>query len=173
MEPVCLIKPLPGYSPTIGHLVSMMNYARYTTLRAVQDLTIDQLDHCHDEVGNSIGALLAHMAAVEWVYQVISFEGREPTPAEEEPWKAGLELGELARKEIHGKNLDHYLSLLASVREKTLAEFAKRDDAWLLTEVPFWRSKPGNHYFMWFHVFEDEINHRGQIRLIRKRLPKT
>jgi C-terminal processing protease CtpA/Prc len=30
----------------------------------------------------------------------------------------------------------------------------------------------GNNYFCWFHVFEDEINHRGQIRLLAKQLPR-
>lgn len=30
---------------------------------------------------------------------------------------------------------------------------------------------PTSNYFKWFHVFEDEINHRGQIRLIRKLTP--
>lgn len=173
MQPVYLVKEMPGFSPTIGHLVSMMNYARYTTLRAVRDLSVDQLDHLPDEAGNTIGALLSHMAAVEWFYQIVTFEGREPTAEEEEPWKGAGDLGEPARRQIQGNGLEHYLRLLSSVREKTLIEFAKRDDAWLFKEVPFFGERPSNSYFIWFHVFEDEINHRGQIRLIRKRLPKT
>lgn len=28
---------------------------------------------------------------------------------------------------------------------------------------------PSNNNFMWFHVFEDALNHRGQIRWLRKR----
>ena len=56
------------------------------------------------------------------------------------------------------------------MRAKTLEEFAKRDDLWLEEEIPFWGTV-GNRYFAWFHVFEDEINHRGQMRLIRKALP--
>ena len=27
--------------------------------------------------------------------------------------------------------------------------------------------------FKWFHVLEDEVNHRGQIRIIRRRLPSA
>ena len=38
-------------------------------------------------------------------------------------------------------------------------------------ETPFWGGQPANNYFKWFHVFEDEINHRGQIRWLCKRLP--
>ena len=59
------ILPLSGYTPTIGHLVGMLSYARQTTLAAVEGLTREQLDHLHDERSNSIGALLAHVAMVE------------------------------------------------------------------------------------------------------------
>ena len=46
------IEPLPGYTPTIGRLVAMMTYARSTTLMAVQGLSVDQLDHVHDETSS-------------------------------------------------------------------------------------------------------------------------
>ena len=58
------IEAIPGYSPTIGRLVGMLTYARSTTLAAVDGLTIADLDHLHDAESNSIGALLAHIAAV-------------------------------------------------------------------------------------------------------------
>jgi hypothetical protein len=48
---------------------------------------------------------------------------------------------------------------------------ALQDDDWLSQERPFWENLPANHYFMWFHALEDEVNHRGQIRWLRKRLP--
>ena len=71
---------------------------------------------------------------------------------------------------IKGQPLDYYLRMLASVRERTLERFRKRDDDWLFEEEPFWDGKLANRYFMWFHVVEDELNHRGQIRWLRKRL---
>ena len=61
------IEPLAGYAPTIGRLVCMLAYARETLLAAVRGLDRDQLDHLHDERSNSIGALLAHVTAVERV----------------------------------------------------------------------------------------------------------
>jgi uncharacterized damage-inducible protein DinB len=76
------ILPLPGYTPTIGRLVAMLSYARQTTLAAVDGLAPQQLDHLHDERSNSIGALLAHVAAAERGYQLVTFEEREPTAAE-------------------------------------------------------------------------------------------
>jgi Protein of unknown function (DUF664) len=87
------ILPLPGYAPTIGRLVAMLSYARQTTLEAVEGLTREQLDHLQDDRSNSIGALLAHVAAVERGYQLVTFEEREPSAAENDAWSAALKLG--------------------------------------------------------------------------------
>jgi uncharacterized damage-inducible protein DinB len=170
MDADYLVKDIPGFTPHIGRLVSMMNYARDTTLHAVRDLSIEQLDCVPAGFGNSIAALLEHFAAVEVAYQVQTFENRDLNETEFARWGAGLDLGERIN-EIKGKPLEHYLTQLETVRQATFAEFAKRDDDWLHIEFPFWDGEPGNNYFCWFHVFEDEINHRGQIRLIRKNLP--
>ena len=64
-----LIGDIPGFTPQIGRLVSMMNYARYTTLSAVEGLEVYELDYLHDPQSNSIGALLSHIAASEVGYQ--------------------------------------------------------------------------------------------------------
>lgn len=55
----------------------------------------------------------------------------------------------------------------------TLLHFAQQDDAWLETPAPFdlVGGRPANNHFKWFHVAEDELNHRGQIRWLRRRLP--
>lgn len=166
-----LIQDLPGFTPQIGRLVVMMDYARLTTLSAVQGLTTGQLDHLHDTRSNTIGALLGHIAAVEAAYQVDTFEGRNPDAEERKQWGTFLDLGKRARREIRGHPLEHYLGMLSAVREKTLAEFSRRTDDWLYTQSPFWGNQPANNYFKWFHVLEDEINHRGQIRWLCKRLP--
>ena len=88
---------------------------------------------------------------------------------EMEQREVALRLGAQARREIKGNDLNYYLRVLERVRSKTLAEFASRSDEWLDEETPFWDRQPANNYFKWFHVFEDEINHRGQIRWLRKR----
>lgn len=164
------ILPLAGYTPTIGRLVAMMSYARQTTIAAVAGLTREQLDHVHDPRSNSIGALLAHVAAVERGYQVVTFEEREPTAAENEASSAALTLGDEGRREIHGHDLEFYLDELRRVREATLAAMAARDDTWL--EAPLRIAPALNAHWAWFHVAEDEINHRGQIRWLRARLPQ-
>ncbi len=94
------------------------------------------LDYLLDEKTNTIGALLMHLAATDRTYQINTFEGnslRELPASYQEKWAVAMELGEPARKAIKGNSLDYYLNLLSETREHTLAEFRKRDDAWLMT----------------------------------------
>jgi uncharacterized damage-inducible protein DinB len=149
----------------------MLTYARSTTLAAVANLTIAELDHLHDAGSNSIGALLAHITVVERSYQILTFEERLLSPQENELWSAALKLGANGRRELRGHSLEHYLEELAAVRRVTLEALAARDDAWLERSVSL--APRINAHWAWFHVAEDEINHRGQIRWLRARLPKT
>ena len=171
MQPSPLrIAPIAGYSPTIGRLVGMLTYARSTTLAAVEGLTLAELDHLHDAESNSIGALLAHITAVERSYQVLTFEERLLSPQENELWSTALKLGANGRRALRGYPLEHYLGQLTEARRVTFEMLAARDDAWLERTVS---SAPRiNAHWAWFHVAEDEINHRGQIRWLRARLPK-
>jgi uncharacterized damage-inducible protein DinB len=163
------IHPLPGYTPTIGRLVGMLAYARTTTLEAVEGLSRQDLDHLHDEHSNSIGALLAHFAATERWYQVLCFEDRQMTAEEDAPWIPAVRLGDEGRHVLHGRDLQSYLDELADLRRVTLAQLAQRDDEWL--ERPLVAKPEYNGHWAWFHVAEDEISHRGQIRWLRARLP--
>jgi len=163
------IEPLSGYAPTIGRLVGMMNYTRDMTLRAVDGLTMEELDHLHDAASNSIGALLSHLVAVERAYQVMTFEERPPNAEENASWAVPLRLGEEAQRVLRGKPLEHYLEEMATTRQATLTALASRDDKWL--EQPMPAIPAMNAHWAWFHVFEDELNHRGQIRWLRARLP--
>jgi uncharacterized damage-inducible protein DinB len=167
---VLRIEPVAGYSPTIGRLVTMLTYARSTTLAAVTGLSVAELDHLHDADSNSIGALLAHMTVVERSYQVLTFEERTLSPGEEEGWSAPLKLGAAGRRSLRGQTLEHYLDGLAAARQVTLESLARRDDEWLERSVLV--APRINAHWAWFHVAEDEINHRGQIRWLRARLPK-
>lgn len=164
-----LIGDLPGFTPQIARLVSMMKYARSTTLKAVAGSSVDELDYLHDPESNSIGALLLHIAAAEAGYQAATFEARELNVEERQQWGAALELGDKARNEIRGNDLAYYLDRLEQVRTKTLAELARRDDRWLEEQTSFGNGQKVNNYFKWFHVCGHEINHRGQIRWLRSR----
>jgi hypothetical protein len=165
------IEPIPGYTPAIGRLVGMLAYSRNTTIAAVQGLTSAQLDHLHDAQSNSIGALLAHITAVERSYQVLTFEDRAHSDDEEAQWSAALRLGAEGRRALRGRSLDDYLDELGAVRQHTLERLAARDDEWLERTVS--AAPRINVHWAWFHVLEDEINHRGQIRWLRARLPAS
>jgi hypothetical protein len=120
----------------------MLTYARRTLLAAVEGLSRDELDHLHDARSNTIGALLA--------------------------WSPALDLGEQGRREIRGRELESYVDELTRTRQITLAALAGRDDAWL--EDPLAAAPELNAHWAWFHVAEDEISHRGQIRWFHARL---
>jgi len=169
-----IVGPKKGYSPEIGTLTSMMGFMRRQVLASAKGLTQLDLDFLLDDKANRIGALLNHLAATETYYQLNTFEGLkwDTWPdAIKQKWDVPMELGEPARKAIKGNNLDYYLNLLNETRQKTLAEFRKRDDKWLMAIDKDWPWGPTNNYCKWFHVTEHEANHNGQIKLLKGRLP--
>ena len=162
--------PANGFTPEIATLVSMLTYTRQTTLSAIQNLESRQLDAVFSERSNSIGALLAHVASVEWAYSVATFEDRLPTAEEKMAWGPALRLGEVARERYKEWTLAQYEALLNQVRQHTLQQLAQRDDAWLNREFTLADGSLVNNRWAWFHVFEDELSHRGQMLLIRNHL---
>ena len=168
-----VIGPMEGYSPQIGTLVSMLNYNRQTVINLVKDLSVKQLDYLHDPQSNTIGALILHLGATDKFYQINTFEGREEfSESEEKIWGDAMSLGDAGRKNIKGNEVNYYLDMIEEVRQKTLDELKKKDDAWLMAIDPKWsQERPLNTYWKWFHVCEHEANHRGQMAYLRSRLP--
>ena len=164
-----VIGGIDGFAPQVGCLVSMMNFVRFTTLAAVDGLSVEELDYLHDAQSNSIGALLAHIAAAEVGYQAATFYTRDLNEDERDTWDAAFSLGERSRREIRGNDLSYYVQKLDQVRAITLAELGRRDDQWLERETTFGNGQRVNNHFKWFHVFGHELNHRGQIRWLRAR----
>jgi uncharacterized damage-inducible protein DinB len=163
-----LIVALPGFTPEIGRLVSMLNYVRATTLTAISGLGVAELDYLPDSDGNSIGGILYHVAAAELGYQAATFDERQLNEQEQLEWGAAIVLGERARQEIKGRELGDYIAQLDRVRATTLAELRRRDDTWLEQEVTFGGGRRVNNYFKWFHVLSHEVSHRGQIQALRR-----
>ncbi|HEU4642579.1 MAG TPA: DUF664 domain-containing protein [Gemmatimonadaceae bacterium] len=171
-SPSTLLVPAPGYTPLVGAIVAMLGYARETTLAAVDGLTAADLEHRHDARANSIGALLAHVAATEWYFQSTTLERRAPEGAEWAEWGAALRLGAGAETFARGHDVAWHRERLGALRERTLMRLRDVDDAWLAGEFELpWLRQPATHHWAWFHVAEDELNHRGQIRWLRSRLP--
>ena len=172
-EGINIIGPREGYSPQLGTFVSMLDWIRESVVHAVKGLKPEELDFLMDPKANTIGAMLLHLAATETIYQDLTlYNLKDFSGANKKKFGVAMELGEEGRKQIKGHSLDYYLSVLQEVREKSLTEFKKRDDKWLAeTDPHFFGNLPTNNYCKWFHVCEHEANHRGQITLVRKRLP--
>jgi uncharacterized damage-inducible protein DinB len=166
-----IVGPIPGYTPEVGTLVSMLAFTRQQVLHNVKGMSQADLDFLLDAKANTIGALLYHLAATDHYYALSTFGGVKwgSWPDDEKKtWDIPMNLGDPARKAIKGNSLDYYLNILHEGREKTLAEFKKRDDKWL-TVID--KEFGANNYGKWFHVAEHESNHDGQIKFLKSRLP--
>jgi uncharacterized damage-inducible protein DinB len=171
-----ILGPKAGYSPLVGTLVSELTWMREANgvLRSTEKLTQADLDYLFDKNANTIGALMLHLAATETYYQMATFDGMkwDSWPdAIKQKWDPAMNLGDAGRKTIKSHDRQYYVDILHEIREKTLAEFKKRDDAWLLSVDKDWPWGPTNKFCMWFHVCEHEAHHTGQIAFLRKRLP--
>src|SRR3954471_630476 len=130
-----MLGPMPGYSPQIGTFVSQLTWMREMNgvLAATKKLTPADLDYLFDKDANTIGALMLHLAATETYYQMNTFDGMkwDSWSADiKKKWDPAMKLGDAGRATIKGHDRDYYVSILHEVREKTLAEFRKKDDAW-------------------------------------------
>ncbi|TYR73551.1 DinB family protein [Rossellomorea vietnamensis] len=161
-----------GFTEKMGELVCMLEYTRAVTLEEIKELKQEDLDYRVDGSSNSIGALLLHIASIEFVHGIISFQGRDLNDVELSKWRTALELGEQARQTIEKQPIEYYINQLSDVRKSTLSQLGKLKDDWLAEENEWGNGVPYNNYYLWFHVMEDEINHRGQIRTIKRQLLK-
>jgi len=169
-----IIGPKAGYSAQVGTLVSMLTWMQRAIDRSTKGLTQAELDHLFDAEANTIGALMLHLAATEFYYQMNTFDGKAWDSWSDEikqKWDPAMKLGDAGRKTIKGHDRDYYLGILKETREKSLAEFAKRDDAWLMAVDKDWPWGPTDNYCKWFHVCEHISHHCGQIVFLWKRLP--
>ncbi|TCI99969.1 DinB family protein [Cytobacillus praedii] len=164
------IRQRDGFQGKIGELVSMLEYSREVLLNDIKDLDQTDIDFIPFEDANSIGSLLMHIASIDFVHQVITFEKRDLNENEYSRWESALFLGEKARNEIKNRPLNYYLDILFETRERTLTLLSSKNEEWLYEENIWDNGVSHNNFWLWFHVMEDEINHRGQIRLIKRML---
>ncbi|MFD1739580.1 DinB family protein [Bacillus salitolerans] len=151
----------------------MLEYSREILLDDIKGLDQGDLDYIAYEGANSIGALLVHIVAIEFVHQVITFEKRDLNETELAYWESALFLGEKAKEAIKNKPIEYYVNLLSETRETTLALLRSQKEEWLFEEHKWENGVTHNYYWLWYHVMEDEVNHRGQIRMIKKMLFNT
>ena len=173
LEGLSAFGPREGYSPQISILVSQLDWMRQVVLTRLHSLTREDLDWLPSPDGNTIGALLLHLAASETYYQFNTFDGLPwpmTSPETKKRFGPAMKLGDLGRRLVKGHDLPFYLNALEEVRERTLAEFRKRDDEWLMRIDESWSWGPTNNLCKWFHICEHESRHLGQIDLHLKSL---
>ena len=176
LEGLSVFGPRAGYSPQISILVSQLDWMRRVVLTRLHNLTREDLDWLPGPDGNTIGALLLHLAASETYYQFHTFDGlpwSTTSPETKKRFGPAMKLGELGRRLVKNHDLPFYLDTLTEVRERTLAEFRKRDDSWLMSVDKSWFWGPTNNLCKWFHICEHESHHLGQIDLHLKSLRLT
>lgn len=164
-EQLFVIGPRAGVHPQLETLASMLQNARRYLLSASRDLTSEQLTFLPSGVGNSIGALLSHIAAGEKMFQNLLFRGYQFGDDERDFESAFRFRGD----PLAGQEVAAYHARLAEVRSETLQLFAGVDDAWLAEPLAF-AGRPGNRHYYWLHFLMDEVRHTGQIILLRKHL---
>jgi uncharacterized damage-inducible protein DinB len=152
--------------PTIASLLWMMEDSRRMLLETVAGLDLATLDWEPEIGGNSIGALLYHIAGVEmdWLYT----EVQEQDPPKEIialfPSDMREDDGHLAR--WRGEDflaLEHRLS---QVRKRLLDTYAS------MTPEDFRRPRSLDAYdvtpeWVLHHLLQDEAVHRGEIGMVK------
>jgi uncharacterized damage-inducible protein DinB len=166
VNPDHIVHPAAGLAPDVGAALWMLDDTRARTLLAIDGLAEDDVDAIPIGGGNTIGALLYHIAAVErsWLYVDI-LESTEAMWGDALfPHQVREENGRLTS--VRGIPLDEHVTRLAAVRthfSERLAEFDSEE---------FHRPRAvddggGTPEWILHHLRQHEAEHRGHIQEIR------
>jgi len=166
VNPDHVVQPAAGFAPDLGAALWMLDDTRARTLRAIDGLLPSDVDAIPIGGGNTIGALLYHVAAVErdWLYADIL---ERPAPEWAEalfPRDVREENGRLTS--VRGIALDEHLARLGTVRQhlhQDLAGFGSEE----FRRPRAVRNGGGTPEWILHHLREHEAEHRGQLQEIR------
>lgn len=162
-----VVRPTPGVDPELGAALWMLDDTRARTLNAVAGVAPAQVDAIPIGGGNTIGALLYHIAAVErdWLYRDILEQELPDWSTPLFPQNMREENGRLTP--FRGMALDQHLSRLDTVRAHLRSDLASlsRDDFRRVRAAS--GSGGGTPEWILHHLREHEAEHRGQIQEIR------
>lgn len=161
-----VVRPAPGLEPQLGAALWMLDDTRARTLRAIEGLPPGDIDAIPIGGGNTIGALLYHVAAVEleWLYRDILASSSPDWARRLFPREVREENGRLTS--VRGIALDQHLDRLATVRRHLHEDLAG------LTDDDFRSAAEGSESggtpeWVLHHLREHEAEHRGQMQEIR------
>lgn len=154
---------------SIDYLLGILEDARITTLQRIKGISQAELHWQYAEGWNTIGALLNHLEALENYLRIMYLENRRLTDTELKKFGPALKMGEYLPQLITDDSIDFYLNRLADSR-KVLVEQIHG-----LSKEDFHKKRKGydkengcNLAWVFYHLAEDEIHHRGQISILRK-----
>jgi uncharacterized damage-inducible protein DinB len=165
-KPDLRLDPLPGHDPVVGLWLAALEESRGRTKKAVDGLDPRALDWTGAGFPNSIGSLLAHVAAIEmdWLFSEI-LEREIPAdvlallPADVRD--AG---GRLVP--VVGLPLAEHLRRLDATRAALLARLRPMDAADLRRPRRLERYDVTPEWVL-HHLLQHEAEHRGQVARIR------
>ncbi len=151
----------------------MLLAVREKSIALFDGMTVEDLDHHHDALSNSIGMLLGHFVALDLVFIARVLESRRVERSELGKWESGLQLRTFGRSSLKGRSPEVYREALIASRGKLLLALEGRDDQWLDQLASFlpYANQGAKNRFLVFHQIEDELRHQGQIIWQRNRLP--
>lgn len=167
------VDPAPGFAPTVGRYVTMLEDVRRRTLKYVAGLSAGQLSWFPNEKVESVGTQLLHVAAVETSY-IQEDIARRPMGPE---WKIAFPI-RFGIAQVSGKELEYFSKKLETVREETKTVLRRLTDADMSREVAPLDPGEGNEQVRYtiewilYHLIEHEAHHKGQIALMKRLLPR-
>lgn len=153
-------------SPKIASYYSQMKEVRNRLIDIMEDLPDFALDYTPNaKKVESIGTLLLHIAAVEWLW---IFEDIDKKDSDFEEWKYAFPLRkEVNLPQLKGEKKEFYMNKLEKVRLEVynrLMDFKDEDlDVVIISE-----GKKYTIEWILFHIIEHESLHIGQISLLKR-----
>ncbi|MGN6395599.1 MAG: DinB family protein [Mucilaginibacter sp.] len=158
---------LADYS--LDYICGILQDTRTTTILSLKNLSVPELDWQYQDGWNTIGALLAHIIAIENYFRMEFAEGRKLTDEENAQLLPALDMGIHLPKLINKQPLEAYINQLTESRELMLSALAKLNHEDFTRRIEDYDEETGcNLAWVLYHMAEDEIYHRGQISIIRK-----
>lgn len=155
---------------SIDYLLGMFDDARATTLQRLENLSKEELHWQFASAWNSISVLLEHIIAASHYFRIWIFEKRMLSEKEEKKYRPGLDMGKYIPELIaKNKDLDYYIEELAASRKLMTEAISKLSKEDFFKKIDAYDKETGSNLaWIFYHVVEDEVHHRGQISYIRK-----
>lgn len=161
-----VIAPLDANSPDIGRSLWILEDIRARTKQSLAGIRPAALDWSPPPALNSIGTLLAHIAAIEadWLYTDVLGQPFPPDVAALLPPAVREADGHLTR--VGGRPLADHLAVLDAIRARVLAAFGA------MSPAEYRRARRLATYEVtpeWclYHLAEHEAAHRGEFETVR------